>query len=283
MNPLAKALAQFWKSSIGKKIVVGVTGAMLVLFLLGHLAGNLLIFQGREDLNEYAEFLHEMLHGWGVWIARIGLLAAFVLHIVATVALTRQNRAARENRYEFEETNVASKSSRIMIWSGLTVLAFVVFHILHFTVRIDPLLAGMVDPVKPERHDVYGMMHAGFRGFNNLWVVLFYVVGITLLCSHLSHGIASIFQTLGMRSEETRSTTHKLGLGISVLLWVGFLSIPVSIAVGLKVDETDPSSLSDLPPIEVDIEREVIQENALPPDQLTPPNVPEPAPLPPNN
>ncbi len=264
MNSLAKALAQFWKSSIGKKLVVGITGALLVLFLIGHMVGNLLIFQGREDLNEYAEFLHHLAHGWGIWVVRIGLLTAFVLHIVATVSLVRQNRAARESRYEFEETNVASKSSRIMIWSGLTVLAFVIFHILHFTVRIDKDLAGMVDPQHPDRHDVYGMV---ILGFQNLWVVLFYIVGISLLCSHLSHGIASIFQTLGMRSEETRDTTKKLGLAISVVLWAGFLITPIAVATGAKTDESSASSLSDLPPIQEPAVREAIPELSPLPDQ----------------
>ena len=245
MNSLANALVQFWKSSIGKKLIVAITGAMLVLFLIGHMAGNLLIFQGREDMNGYAEFLHHMLHGWGVWFARIGLLAAFLIHIVATISLTRQNREARQSRYEFQKTNVASRSSQIMIWSGLTVLAFVVFHIFHFTVRVDSDLAGMKESVDgAERHDVYGMV---VRGFQNLFVVLFYIVGITLLCSHLSHGIASVFQTLGLRSDETRDAEKKLGLAIAVILWLGFLSIPVSIGLGIKKDHGITDSSREAP------------------------------------
>lgn len=247
MNSLANALVQIWKSSIGKKLIVAITGAMLVVFLVGHMAGNLLIFQGREDLNSYAAFLHHMLHGWGVWFARIGLLAAFGVHIAATVSLARQNREARQSRYEFEETSVASRSSRIMIWSGLTVLAFVVFHILHFTVRVDSDLAGMKETVDGvERHDVYGMV---IEGFQNLFVVLFYIVGITLLCSHLSHGIASLFQTLGLRSDETRDAEKKLGLAVAVVLWLGFLSIPLSIGLGLKRDTDGPAATGTPPPI----------------------------------
>lgn len=233
MNSLGRTLLRFWNSSIGKKLIVALTGLMLVGFLLGHMAGNLLVFQGRGAINEYAEFLHHMLHGWGIWFARIGLLVAFFLHIFATVSLVRQNRAARDSRYAHEATVQASGSSRIMIWSGLTVLAFVVFHILHFTIRVDPDLASMKDPVDPSRHDVYGMVIAGF---SNPVVVLFYIVAISLLCSHLSHGIASIFQTLGLRSEKSRAAIRTLGLAISAILWIGFLSVPFLVATGVLKD-----------------------------------------------
>ena len=119
-----------------------------------------------------------------------------------------------------------------MIWSGLTVLAFVIFHILHFTVRVDENLAGMKETVDGvERHDVYNMVAAGFK---NPLITIFYIIGVSLLCSHLSHGIASIFQTLGLRSEKSRGTTKALGLAVSIILWIGFLSTPVSILLGLK-------------------------------------------------
>jgi len=228
MNALCQALCQFWQSSIGKKLVVAVTGIILVGFLIAHMSGNMLIFAGREAMNEYAYFLHHFLHGAGIWIFRAVLLAAFVLHIVATVALTKQNRAAKAARYEHEATNVASGSSRIMIWSGLTVLAFVVFHIFHFTVRVNPEMAGLKMP--SGEHDVWGMVIVGFR---TPWVILFYFVGVTLLCSHLSHGIASIFQTLGWRSNRSKDAIGKLGWAIAIVLWLGFLSIPMAVAAGL--------------------------------------------------
>jgi succinate dehydrogenase / fumarate reductase cytochrome b subunit len=234
MNALGKTLLRFWNSSIGKKLVVAITGILLVGFLLGHMAGNLLIFQGREDLNDYAEFLHHMLHGWGIWIARLGILGAFVVHIVATVSLVQQNRASRDSRYACDATVQAPVSSRIMIWTGLTVIAFVVFHIFHFTVRLDPDLAAMKDPGNPERHDVYGMVIAGFQ---KPLVVIFYIVAISFLCSHLSHGIASIFQTLGLRTEKTRVAIRNLSMGLAILLWIGFLSIPILVATGGLSDQ----------------------------------------------
>lgn len=234
MNALGKTLCRFWASSIGRKLIVAITGIMLVGFLLGHMTGNLLVFQGREDLNEYAEFLHSFIHGWGIWLARLGILGAFVLHIAATISLTRQNRAARSSQYACDATVQASTSSRIMIWSGLTVIAFVIFHIFHFTVRLDPALAAMKVPGHPEQHDVYGMVIAGFK---NPLIVLFYIVSISLLCSHLSHGIASIFQTLGLRSEKTRVPVKVLGLAVSVILWLGFLSIPFLVVTGVLEDD----------------------------------------------
>lgn len=238
MNVLGKTLLRFWNSSIGKKLVVALTGLMLVGFLLGHMAGNLLIFQGREDINDYAEFLHHMLHGWGIWIFRLGLLGAFFLHIVATVSLVQQNRAARESRYACDATVQAPGSSRMMIWSGLTIVAFAVFHIFHFTVRVDPALAAMKDPGNPARHDVYGMVIAGFQ---SPVVVIFYLVAISLLCSHLSHGIASVFQTLGLRTVKSRAAITNLSWGITILLWIGFLSIPILISTGALKDTEAPA------------------------------------------
>lgn len=223
MNAITRCLDTYWSSSIGKKLVVAITGLVLVVFLAGHLSGNLLMYVGREAFNEYAEFLHTMLHGAGVWIARIGLLFMLVLHVVATICLTRQNRAARQP-YEYKSTIQASKSSRMMIVSGLTILAFVIFHILHFTVRADAQLAqiGETDP--------FGMVVLGFQ---NLWVVLFYIISMTLLCSHLSHGVASIFQTLGVRSKKATSAINTLANLYTAVIWAGFISIPISVLAGI--------------------------------------------------
>ena len=233
MNALTKAINRFWQSSIGKKLIVAITGIVLVGFLVAHVGGNMLIFAGREAMNDYAYFLHHFLHGAGIWIFRGVLVVAFVLHSVATSAHTKQNRAAKAENYQNETTNVASKGSRMRIWSGLTVLAVVVFHIFHFTVRVDPELAGMKEP--SGRHDVWGMVIVGFQ---KPVVVLFYFVGISLLCSHLSHGIASIFQTLGWRSLKSSEAINKLGLALSVVLWVGFLSIPLAASLaGFGTDE----------------------------------------------
>jgi succinate dehydrogenase / fumarate reductase, cytochrome b subunit len=226
MNALTRSAAAYWNSSIGKKLVVAVTGLAMVLFLAGHLTGNLLMYAGKEAFDEYAKFLHEAGHGALIWVARIGLIVVLVLHVWATILLTRENRAARQ-QYEFQATIQASKSSRIMVWSGLTVLAFIVFHILHFTVRTNSHLAEIA------KESPYEMVIAGFSGgFLQFLVVLFYVVAMTLLCSHISHGVASMFQTLGFCSKKSAGLIRSISLGYAVVIWVGFVSIPVSILFG---------------------------------------------------
>jgi succinate dehydrogenase / fumarate reductase cytochrome b subunit len=227
MNALTRSAAAYWNSSIGKKLVVALTGLAMVLFLAAHLTGNLLIYAGKEAFDEYARFLHEAGHGALIWVARLGLLVVLVLHVWATILLTRENKAARQ-QYEFQATIQASKSSRIMIWSGLTVLAFIVFHILHFTVRTNSHLAEIA------KESPYKMVIAGFSGgFLQVLVVLFYVVAMTLLCSHISHGVASMFQTLGFRSKKSAGLIRSISLGYAAVIWVGFVSIPVAIMLGL--------------------------------------------------
>jgi len=221
------------RSSIGRKFIVAITGLALVLFLAGHLSGNLLIFAGREAFNDYAQFLHEVLHGTGVWIARIGLLVCLVLHVWFTILLTRENKAAKP-RYEHENTVQASKSSRMMIWSGLTILAFIVYHILHFTVKAGSDYASLIDAAHlaetgETRHDAWQMVIEGFGHFYN---VIFYLIAMTLLCSHLSHGVASIFQTLGLRSKKTAGPINVLSKVYAIVIYLGFISIPIAVFFG---------------------------------------------------
>lgn len=223
-------VCRVWKSSIGRKFIVALTGLVLVLFLAGHLAGNLVVFLGREAFNDYAQFLHHALHGAGVWIARIGLLAATVLHVAATISLTRENKAARQ-AYAHQATIQAGKSSRIMIWSGLTILAFIIFHLLHFTVRVSYPAERYVDLNKlgEKRFDAWQMV---IDGFGNPLTVLFYVIAMTLLCSHLSHGVGSMFQTLGLRSKKSAPMVSAISKGYALLIWLGFISIPLAVLAG---------------------------------------------------
>ena len=220
-------MCAFAKSSIGRKIIVAVTGLALVLFLAGHLTGNLLIFAGRDAFNDYAQFLHEVFHGAGVWIARIGLLACFVAHVWFTILLTRENKTARK-KYAHQATVQAPKSSLIMIWSGLTILAFIIFHLLHFTVKAgtDYAFFMQVMPDGSERHDAWKMV---IVGFSNPLVAIFYIIAMTLLCSHLSHGVASIFQTLGLRSKKTAGPINVLSRIYAIVIYLGFISIPLAI------------------------------------------------------
>jgi succinate dehydrogenase / fumarate reductase cytochrome b subunit len=232
MNALTRCLETYWSSSIGKKLVVAITGLFLVLFIAGHLVGNLVVFMGPEPFNAYAYFLHHMLHGVGIWIFRIVMLVMLGAHIIATVALTKQNKAARKS-YEHPATIQASKSSRYMILTGLTILVFFIYHILHFTARVGneynnpELYKYMLDG--KEVHNAWKMV---IDGFSVWYVTLFYVVAMTLLCSHLMHGVGSIFQTLGLRSKKSSDLIQQISIGYAVVVWVGFISIPIAILFG---------------------------------------------------
>ncbi len=232
MNALTRSLSAYWRSSLGKKYIVAITGIILFLFLAGHLAGNLLVFAGRDAFNGYALFLHQSAHGLGVWVARLVLLTSLVAHVAATISLTRANRSARK-QYECQNTVQASRSSRIMMWSGLTILAFVIYHLLHFTVRAANDYDDYVDPehlaaTGITRHDAWRMMIEGFSWFP---AVLFYLIALTLLCSHLSHGVSSTFQTLGFRSKRSRSLIDRAGKVYALAIWLGFITIPIAIYV----------------------------------------------------
>ncbi len=227
MSAVFESLTRFYQSSIGKKTLVALTGAMLVLFVLGHMIGNLLIFVGPHAINEYGHFLQTVGHGMGVWVARIGLLAAVVIHIVATIQLTKANRAAREQRYGCEATQVASRSSRFMIWSGLTLLAFIVYHLLHFTAHAgNDYGSYMTDLDGHQVHDVYKMVIAGFS-----WApaAIFYVIAMVMLCSHLSHGVSSLFQTLGLVTNKTWPIFKFVGQAFAAVVLIGNCSIPIAI------------------------------------------------------
>ena len=231
MNALFKSFTSFLGSSIGKKILVAVTGAVLVLFVLGHMIGNLLIFAGPDMINEYGHFLRTMLHGAGLWIARAVLLACVVIHIVLTVALTRENRAARAGRYRRKATLVATRSSRIMILSGLTLLAFIIYHVLHFTVHAGNDYGTYKTSLHGETvHNVHKMVVAGFSW---LPASAFYLVAMALLCSHLAHGVGSMFQTLGLATDRSRPILITLGRAFAAIVFIGNCSIPLAVMLHL--------------------------------------------------
>ncbi|MGI9240641.1 MAG: succinate dehydrogenase cytochrome b subunit, partial [Verrucomicrobiales bacterium] len=223
MKSLLGPVAAFYASSIGKKLIVAITGLALLGFLFGHMVGNLKIFLGPEKLNSYAAWLHSM--PGLLWAARLGLLAAFGGHVVTTILLVMQNRAAREERYEHPATVQATGSSRTMMISGTIILTFVVFHILHFTVGV---ASGYYDPngdyfLPDGRHDVYKMVVHSFAEVP--LISLFYIFSMGLLCMHLSHGFASVFQTLGLRTERSWPLIRAAGYGYAALIFFGNISI----------------------------------------------------------
>lgn len=219
-------VSRVWKSSIGRKYVVAVTGLALVLFIAGHLTGNLLVFKGRDAFNEYAEFLHTIGHGMLIWVARAGLLAAVLLHIFATISLTRENKASRIP-YAYKATIQAPKSSLIMIWTGLTLLAFIILHLMQFTFKTGSDYSTYIDPFSKEpRPDAWKMVIVGFSSWP---VVIFYIIAMTMLCSHVSHGVGAMFQTLGLRSKKSAPIVSFISRGFATVVWLGFISIPIGI------------------------------------------------------
>jgi succinate dehydrogenase / fumarate reductase cytochrome b subunit len=161
------------------------------------------------------------------------MLVAFAVHISATISLTRHNRSAREP-YQMQATIQAPRSSRTMIWSGLTILAFLIYHLLHFTVHagndydtLDRYRETVIRDGAPlVRPNPWQMV---IDGFSVWYVSLFYIVAMTLLASHLSHGVQSVFQTLGLRSKKSARAIDLLSAGYAAVIWLGFISIPVAI------------------------------------------------------
>ncbi len=215
-----RALA-LWRTSIGKKAVMAVTGVVMVAYLITHVVANLLIFQGPAGINAYSRFLHGT--GGALWIARLVLLIAVVLHIVAAVQLTGRRRAARPVRYAAgREPQVSTLASRTIRWGGALILVFLIYHILHFT--LGTVHASFVDG------DPYHNVATGFR---NPLVVVFYEIALAAVGLHLYHGIWSSGRTLGVSTPSPRPLRRQLALALSVLVWLGFAVIPLAVYAGM--------------------------------------------------
>ncbi len=211
----------FWQSTNGKKAVMAVTGAILFLFVIGHLLGNLQIFDGPARLNAYGHFLKDL--GELLWIVRIVLIVAVVLHIVATVQLALRNRKARPVGYSVKKSVNSSYADRTMYWSGPIVLAFVIFHLLQFT-------AGYIHPESQFIDgDVYHNVVAGFQVW---WVSVWYIFSMILLGFHLRHGLWSMFQSVGLNHPRHTPVLQRAALWLAILITVGYISIPVSVLAG---------------------------------------------------
>jgi len=238
--------------SLVKKYLMAATGVVLVGFVLGHMIGNLQIWFGDPHaINIYAHFLQSL--PWEIlYSIRAFLLLCVGVHIWMAILLTIENKQARPAGYKAEDTVQASYSSRLMPYTGLILLAFIVFHLLHYTIKADihhdfgelqyyHLKTGEFSPAPEEATghghggdenlvvDVHGMMVAGFSVW---WVSAFYLVAVGLLCSHLSHGVSSMFQSLGLRNESFRYTLNKIALAYGWIVFLGFASIPVGVLAG---------------------------------------------------
>ena len=216
---MSRALT-FYSTSIGKKVVMAITGLILFGFVIGHMLGNLQVFMGANQMNAYAAMLKA--NATLLWGVRIVLLVAVILHIVAAVQLTRVSQRSRPEGYHYKDVIQADYAARTMRWSGPIIAVFVIYHLLHFT-------TGSVHP-RFDVHDVYRNVISGFR----VWPVsLFYIIAMVALAFHLWHGVWSMFQTLGLINPKSDKIIHRLAAIATLALVIGFISIPMAVLTGL--------------------------------------------------
>jgi succinate dehydrogenase / fumarate reductase cytochrome b subunit len=215
------------QSSVGRKIIMAVTGFVLVAFVCVHLLGNSSVFIGADAINAYAQKLHSL--GPFVWVFRLVMLAAFAIHIFFGIQLTLENKAATPEKNVQIKRLKTGFGAETMIVSGLVMLAFVIYHLLHFTVRVtNPEIYvplgdhGMVD--------VFVMM---VQGFSSVLPVIIYLIGLFFLFLHVSHGIQSLFQTLGLSNDKSLPFMEMVSKVVGVILLVGYVSIPMLVVFGL--------------------------------------------------
>ena len=229
MSTAAPAVAnrrasRFYDTTVGMKVVMAVTGLILFLFVVGHLLGNLQVFEGREALNRYAVFLR--IEPPILWTVRIALLAAVLLHIWSSIKLVRRKWDARPVKYQKKKPAGSSYASRTMYWSGPIILTFVIYHLMQYTFGV----GGTPYTILPNGEvDVYGNLVQGFRV---PVVSIFYIIAMILLCTHLYHGIWSAFQTLGASHPRYTPMLKNASAIIAILLAIGYISIPLSILLG---------------------------------------------------
>lgn len=232
-------------SSIGRKILMAVTGLILVGFVIGHLVGNLQVFQEPDHINGYGQFLHGL--GPLLWVARLVIIASVAIHIWAATVLTLENNQARGGAYGVKKTIQATLASRTMRLTGYVVLAFLLYHLAHFTwgaaqtetykeniahytMQGDYRVAGFV--VVKAGADVLDVHTMVVRGFQQPVVALFYILAVGLLSFHLLHGFDSLFQTLGLRSAKWSAALHQVAVAFCAIYFLANLAIPGAVLLG---------------------------------------------------
>jgi succinate dehydrogenase / fumarate reductase cytochrome b subunit len=211
----------FWQSTNGKKVVMAVTGVMMFGFVVGHMLGNLQMFEAPEHINAYGHFLHNL--GELLWLERGVMLLAIALHITATVQLALRSNAARPVDYSRRQAINSSYASRTMYWSGPIVLAFIIFHLLQFT-------AGYIHPSATfVEGDVYANVVSGFQVW---WVSAWYIFCMCLLGLHLSHGLWSMFQSVGLAHPRLSPYLRTAARAVAILIVLGYISIPIAVLLG---------------------------------------------------
>jgi len=220
--PAANEGEAFLASTVGRKVVMAVTGVVLFGFVVVHMIGNLQIYLGPEPLDAYGRFLRSFLHGGGIWVARATLLSSVGLHIWAAWSLTRTSWAARPVAYRQVHRRESTYASRTMRWSGPILALFVVYHLLHLTI-------GSVHP-HFEEGKVYANVVAGFQ----VWPVsLFYIVAMLALGLHMYHGVWSMTQTFGLAHPRYDALRRGFAAAVTGVVVAGNISIPLAVLTGI--------------------------------------------------
>jgi len=222
-------LTTLWKSALVKKAVMAVTGVMLFGFVLGHMAGNLKLYLGAESLNHYAHWLRTigepaLPHGVFLWIARIGLIGAVALHILAAVQLTLMNRAALPSGEKGRKPVQSDYATRTMRWGGIIIVLFVIYHLAHFTFGWSWAHSDF------QKGEVY---HNVVAGFSVWWISAFYIIAQLALGLHLSHGMWSMFQSLGVDHPRVKAWRKPFARTFAAIITIVNISFPVSVLLGI--------------------------------------------------
>lgn len=217
----------FPKSTVGRKILMAVTGQMMVLFVIAHALGNSTIYF--SDLNAYAASLRAL--PVLLWAIRVFLFALLCLHVYLGIVITLENRKAKPEAYAVADHLSATFAGRNMIWTGAIIGAFLVYHLLHFTIQvIYPQFSALRHLDALGRPDVFMMV---VRSFRHIGIVSFYIISVAGLLLHLSHGIQSSFQTWGLNNDRTMPYFTRGGTAAAVVLFLGYAAIPVVIVMGI--------------------------------------------------
>jgi succinate dehydrogenase / fumarate reductase, cytochrome b subunit len=222
-----RELSSLYESTIGKKVAMALAGLVLFGYLVLHLIGNLKVFTGEQHFNEYSEFLRTvgapaLGHSQLLWIVRLILLAALLVHVVAYVQLWAKSRAARAIGYRKYEPEVFSRASRTMKWGGIAILLFVVYHILHLT-------TGDVHPQFVEHQPYRNLVN----GFHSPLSSIIYVIGMIAVGMHLYHGLWSATQTMGLNNKNYNHLRRPIAIVIALVITLGFLSVPFAVWTGI--------------------------------------------------
>ncbi|MSZ60242.1 MAG: succinate dehydrogenase [Actinobacteria bacterium] len=232
-------LLDLYSTAVGKKYVMGITGIAMMGFVLFHMIGNLKMYMGAADLDHYAHFLQTLLYplapkGWVLWILRGGLISMLFLHLHAAWSLTRLNRHARPVKYQSKrDYQIANFASRTMRWSGIIVLAFLVWHLLDLTFGVVNSHVGEMITHSGDEESVKSVYASVVHSFDRTPVALFYVVANILLGIHLFHGTWSIFQSLGWNNPRFNTWRRGFATGFAAIVVLGNVSFPIAVMAGI--------------------------------------------------